>query len=203
MPLPGRIARAVAFCALALWSSAAPAAAFSAPGSLAVTGRASASAPQLRGALGMVAGAPSKPAAWLRKRSSAALVRCAQGSDAMRGGASEPNKVMRLIALLTNLFPFWVLAGAALGLFQPQMLKWLKGEYITAALASTMLFMGMTLEVLLALPSSDVTSLSPLRMSDVRMCLLRGVSGGRGTVWSSMVVYALSCHAVRTTLESS
>ena len=160
MPLPGRIVRAVALCALVLWTGAAPAAAFSAPGSLAVNGRASASALQLRG-IRMEAGAPkSKPvAAWLRKRSSSALVRYAQGSDVVRGGSPEPNqpnKVMRLIALLTNLFPFWVLAGAALGLFQPQMLKWLKGEYITAALASTMLFMGMTLEVHLALPSSDV-----------------------------------------------
>jgi BASS family bile acid:Na+ symporter len=55
--------------------------------------------------------------------------------------------VLRFMALLTNLFPLWVLAGGAVGLFQPQALKWLKGEYITAALASTMLFMGMTLEL--------------------------------------------------------
>lgn len=178
-PVSGRVVRAVALCAVALWTGAAPATAFSASpaGSLAVSGRASALT--LRAAEGG-ASKPKPVAAWLRTRSSA-LVRYAQGTDAVRGGASEPNqpnKIMKVISLLTNLFPFWVLAGAGVGMFQPEMLKWLKGEYITAALASTMLFMGMTLEVR--------SIMHPVEL--LRVCFLGGVLWGRGTVWHRMVL---------------
>ena len=57
------------------------------------------------------------------------------------------NPVQRLILLLTNLFPLWVAAGGALGYFRPSALSWMTGERITAALAVTMLCMGMTLEL--------------------------------------------------------
>eukprot|EP00282_Hemiselmis_andersenii_P015210 CAMPEP_0114114720 /NCGR_PEP_ID=MMETSP0043_2-20121206/3581_1 /TAXON_ID=464988 /ORGANISM="Hemiselmis andersenii, Strain CCMP644" /LENGTH=157 /DNA_ID=CAMNT_0001206925 /DNA_START=96 /DNA_END=566 /DNA_ORIENTATION=- len=60
---------------------------------------------------------------------------------------SLEGRIVRVMAFLTNLFPLWVLAAAALGLSRPSALAWLSPERITAALASTMLFMGMTLEV--------------------------------------------------------
>ncbi|EKX45194.1 hypothetical protein GUITHDRAFT_108836 [Guillardia theta CCMP2712] len=44
-------------------------------------------------------------------------------------------------------FPLWVLAGGVLGVTRPAALAWLKGDLITASLALTMLFMGMTLDV--------------------------------------------------------
>lgn len=56
-------------------------------------------------------------------------------------------KVVRIFAALTNLFPAWVLAAACLGFTRPAALAWLSAGRITAALAMTMLFMGMTLEV--------------------------------------------------------
>jgi hypothetical protein len=56
-------------------------------------------------------------------------------------------KVVRIFAALTNLFPAWVLAAACLGFTRPAALAWLSAGRITVALAMTMLFMGMTLEV--------------------------------------------------------
>lgn len=104
---------------------------------------------QLRGGVGMEtssAHSQKRPAAQIRHGRQSALALSADSPEALRGGGGA-NRVLRFMALLTNLFPLWVLAGGAVGLFQPQALKWLKGEYITAALASTMLFMGMTLEL--------------------------------------------------------
>eukprot|EP00903_Cladosiphon_okamuranus_P006064 g5979.t1 len=45
----------------------------------------------------------------------------------------------------TSLFPAWVLGAAALGMFRPAALAWFNDTFITAALATTMVCMGMTL----------------------------------------------------------
>ncbi len=53
----------------------------------------------------------------------------------------------RAIALLTNLFPVWVLLGGALALVQPAWFTWFSGGFITWGLAVIMLGMGITLSV--------------------------------------------------------
>lgn len=53
----------------------------------------------------------------------------------------------RALALLTNLFPVWVLAGGALALFHPNWFTWFSGDFITWGLAVIMLGMGITLSV--------------------------------------------------------
>ncbi|MCL4788635.1 MAG: bile acid:sodium symporter family protein [Verrucomicrobia bacterium] len=53
----------------------------------------------------------------------------------------------RLLPLLTNLFPVWVLLGGALALVQPRWFTWFSGDYITWGLAVIMLGMGLTLSV--------------------------------------------------------
>jgi hypothetical protein len=52
-----------------------------------------------------------------------------------------------LVENLTQAFPAWVLAAALLGLAKPASFAWFTGDCITAALATTMLFMGTTLRV--------------------------------------------------------
>lgn len=44
-----------------------------------------------------------------------------------------------------GLFPVWVVAAAVYGLFRPASFAWFKADYITSALAVTMLGMGLTL----------------------------------------------------------
>ncbi|HRI81664.1 MAG TPA: bile acid:sodium symporter family protein [Opitutaceae bacterium] len=51
----------------------------------------------------------------------------------------------RLLALLTNAFPVWVLGGGVLALFQPAWFTWFSGPWIVWGLAVIMLGMGMTL----------------------------------------------------------
>jgi BASS family bile acid:Na+ symporter len=51
-----------------------------------------------------------------------------------------------LMAVLTNAFPLWVLAGALLALWHPPLFTWFSGPLITAGLAVIMLGMGLTLE---------------------------------------------------------
>lgn len=51
----------------------------------------------------------------------------------------------RLLSLLTNAFPFWVLAGGALALVQPHWFTWFSGPWIVWGLALIMLGMGLTL----------------------------------------------------------
>ena len=53
----------------------------------------------------------------------------------------------RLLSILTNLFPIWVLAGGALALVQPNWFIWFSGDFITWGLAVIMLGMGITLSV--------------------------------------------------------
>lgn len=53
----------------------------------------------------------------------------------------------RLLALLTNAFPVWVLAGGVCALFQPTWFTWFSGPWIVWGLAVIMLGMGMTLTV--------------------------------------------------------
>ena len=65
------------------------------------------------------------------------------------GGASGfiDSGFFATLTTLTNAFPLWVLAGAALGMTAPSTVTWFKGEMITNALAFTMLGMGLTLEL--------------------------------------------------------
>jgi len=51
----------------------------------------------------------------------------------------------RLLALLTNAFPVWVLGGGVLALFLPAWFTWFSGPWIVWGLAVIMLGMGMTL----------------------------------------------------------
>lgn len=53
----------------------------------------------------------------------------------------------RLLSLLTNFFPVWVLAGGALALVKPQWFAWVTTDVITWGLAVIMLGMGITLSV--------------------------------------------------------
>lgn len=53
----------------------------------------------------------------------------------------------RVLSLLTNLFPVWVLLGGALALFYPHWFTWFSGDFITWGLAVIMLGMGITLSV--------------------------------------------------------
>lgn len=53
----------------------------------------------------------------------------------------------RVLALLTNAFPVWVLAGGVLALFQPAWFTWFTGPWIVWGLAVIMLGMGLTLTV--------------------------------------------------------
>jgi BASS family bile acid:Na+ symporter len=58
-----------------------------------------------------------------------------------------PVRVNRCLNLATNLFPLWVLLGAALALVRPDYFTWFNGELITWGLAVIMLGMGITLTV--------------------------------------------------------
>lgn len=52
-----------------------------------------------------------------------------------------------MAALLTNLFPLWLLVASGLALIHPPLFTWFKGPLITAGLGFIMLGMGLTLEV--------------------------------------------------------
>jgi bile acid:Na+ symporter, BASS family len=54
---------------------------------------------------------------------------------------------MPLLARLTNLFPLWILLGAAIALVRPEIFTWFSGHLITVGLGCIMLGMGLTLEV--------------------------------------------------------
>src|SRR6266480_4071632 len=53
----------------------------------------------------------------------------------------------RLLHLLTNLFPVWVVLGGIIALIQPPLFAWFSNEWITWGLAVIMLGMGITLSV--------------------------------------------------------
>lgn len=53
----------------------------------------------------------------------------------------------RLLSLLTNLFPVWVLLGGALALVRPGWFTWFSGDLIAWGLAVIMLGMGLTLSL--------------------------------------------------------
>ena len=53
----------------------------------------------------------------------------------------------RLIQIITNLFPLWVLIAGVLALWHPPSFLWFKTSYISWALAIIMLGMGVTLSV--------------------------------------------------------
>lgn len=54
---------------------------------------------------------------------------------------------MRLLEILTNLFPLWVLAGAVVALIDPPSVTWFRGPLIVWGLAVIMLGMGITLSL--------------------------------------------------------
>lgn len=53
----------------------------------------------------------------------------------------------RILNLLTNAFPLWVLFGGVAALFVPELFTWFTGPLITWGLAAIMLGMGLTLTV--------------------------------------------------------
>lgn len=54
---------------------------------------------------------------------------------------------MRLLAIVTNLFPLWVLLGGVLALFYPPLFTWFRGPAIVWGLGVIMLGMGITLSL--------------------------------------------------------
>lgn len=54
---------------------------------------------------------------------------------------------MTLLNRLTNLYPLWLMLAAALGFVRPDLLAWISGPWISAALMTVMLGMGFTLTV--------------------------------------------------------
>lgn len=54
---------------------------------------------------------------------------------------------MRALALITNLFPLWVLLAGILALFHPPLFTWFSGPFIVWGLAVIMLGMGVTLSL--------------------------------------------------------
>lgn len=54
---------------------------------------------------------------------------------------------MRLLTLLTNLFPLWVLLAGILALVHPPLFTWFSGPFIVWGLAVIMLGMGVTLSI--------------------------------------------------------
>ena len=69
------------------------------------------------------------------------------GAGSYGGAGRFDSGFFSTLTTLTNAFPLWVLAGAALGMTAPSTVTWFKGEMITNALAFTMLGMGLTLEL--------------------------------------------------------
>ncbi len=55
--------------------------------------------------------------------------------------------MVRVLDVLTNLFPLWVLAGAVVALVDPPAVTWFRGPYIVWGLAVIMLGMGITLSI--------------------------------------------------------
>lgn len=53
--------------------------------------------------------------------------------------------MIRIISILTNAFPLWILICSAIALFYPSAFTWFKGDLITIGLGVIMLGMGMTL----------------------------------------------------------
>jgi bile acid:Na+ symporter, BASS family len=51
----------------------------------------------------------------------------------------------RLLSKFTNLYPVWLLSGAAVSLFRPETFVWFTGPWITWAIGAVMLGMGFTL----------------------------------------------------------
>lgn len=52
---------------------------------------------------------------------------------------------MKLLAILTNAFPLWVLVASGLALLEPRLFTWFSGPFITVGLGVIMLSMGMTI----------------------------------------------------------
>ena len=54
---------------------------------------------------------------------------------------------MRILTLLTNLFPVWVLLAGIAALLHPPLFTWFSGPFIVWGLAIIMLGMGVTLSL--------------------------------------------------------
>lgn len=70
---------------------------------------------------------------------------CEQLLVAGQAAAALPAAMPRLLALLINAFPFWVLALCATAMVQPLWFTWFNGPWIVWTLAIIMLGMGLTL----------------------------------------------------------
>ncbi len=76
---------------------------------------------------------------------------------------NEANKLISVLDKLTGYFPLWVVSASVLGTLRPELLMWF-AEYVTPALALTMIGMGMTLK------TSDFS-----RISNNKLQLLIGI----------------------------
>ena len=55
--------------------------------------------------------------------------------------------MIRILSVLTSLFPLWVVLGGVLALVEPKWFTWFRGPFIVWGLAVIMLGMGITLSV--------------------------------------------------------
>lgn len=69
----------------------------------------------------------------------------ASSLDAQGPQAPPPTPVLRVIGACINAFPLFVVGAAVLGAAKPAAFDWFQSRYTTAALAVTMLGMGLTL----------------------------------------------------------
>ncbi len=63
------------------------------------------------------------------------------------GHRFDPDSLHNPMQRFTNLFPVWLLIGAALAFFFPPLFTWMNGSLITGTLGIIMLGMGITLEL--------------------------------------------------------
>jgi len=65
----------------------------------------------------------------------------------MKSAGANADLIRRVLGLITNLFPLWVLLAGGLALWVPSTFLWFESAYISWALAVIMLGMGVTLSV--------------------------------------------------------
>eukprot|EP00850_Spirogloea_muscicola_P020240 SM000210S06754 [mRNA] locus=s210:123908:127657:- [translate_table: standard] len=114
---------------------------------------AAATAAALRRPAGLSTPGPSRPLAVWRTRqqvvraqaSSSAVGQPELPSSSSSGPLSQPSSFEKLVDLLTNLFPVWVILGTIIGLVKPSAVTWLQTDLFTVGLGFLMLSMGLTL----------------------------------------------------------
>jgi bile acid:Na+ symporter, BASS family len=71
----------------------------------------------------------------------------ASSSSSSSSSAYAKNEIERALEIVTNMFPIWILTGALLGLFKPEVvLPYAKSSIVTPALGIAMLGMGVTMD---------------------------------------------------------